>query len=87
MTLTGNAAENFFYARCALGIAFFDEGTAGRYYSARQKDWKEFGPDSTKLLRHELYPVLITEYRLDGKIPSSGGETEMIMMDVTGDMM
>ena len=87
ITMTGKAAENFFYARCALGIAFCEEGMDGRYNSARQKDSKESVPNGTKLLSQELYPVLITEYRLDGKIAKSGGEEEMIMMAVTGDIM
>jgi hypothetical protein len=87
ITLMGKAAESFFYARCALDLSFYDEGTTVRYNSARQKNSKEFGPNSTKSLHHELYPVLITEYRLDGKIPNSGRQAGMIMMDVTGDMM
>jgi hypothetical protein len=86
-TLTGKAAEYYFNSRCAFKIDHFETGMVDRGSSTWDKTLKNAKPYSMRLFRHELYPVLITEYKFNGKGPSFQDQMEMIMMNVTGDVM
>lgn len=87
ITLTGKAAEYYFNARCTFKIDLSEEELADRDDLAWQKNLKDVHPYRMILFSSELYPVLITEYKLNGKGPSSEGKTEMTMMNVIGDVM
>jgi hypothetical protein len=87
ITLMGKGAEGYFNARCAFKIDLFEGGMADQNNLAWQKSLKDVNPHRMRLFSPELYPVLITEYKLNGKGPRSEGQTEMIMVDVIGDVM
>ncbi len=83
----GKEAERYFDARCAFNMAPCEEGIAGRNIRTWQKISNSAIPDETELFIHEFYPVLVTEYKLNGKSQSRRAETELIMINVTADVM
>ena len=80
ITFFGKAAELYFLARCADCKTFYEIEEGGQNSLNWQKSAEDVNPDKKRKFSDELYPVLITEYKLNAKGSGYDIETETIMV-------